>query len=121
MSGDDDQVDAVDLNARTDDQREGLACINCGRSGGPMRPILTPDNPQSTMVFFHSDTGLCVRYISRYITGLHMRMVSIAEDERAFRVWGRRPQAALEIVGKVLTNVGSRQSDQDSFEQIGRS
>jgi hypothetical protein len=80
VSGDDhDQVDAVDLDTLTDDQREGLACINCGRSGGPMRPILTPGNPQSTMVFFHADTGVCLRYIARYIASVHMRVLGIAE------------------------------------------
>ena len=49
MSGDEhDQVAAIDLDALTADQRDGLACINCGRSGGAMHPVLTPDNPQST-------------------------------------------------------------------------
>ena len=80
MSGDEhDQVDAVDLTALTDDQREGLACINCGRSGGPMRPILTPGNPQSTIVSVHVDSGVCLRHVARYVEGLHMRMTGIAE------------------------------------------
>ena len=59
-----------------------------------MRPILTADNPQSTMVFFHADTGVCVRYIARYITGLHTRMVSIAEDAVQVLVQADRPPAA---------------------------
>jgi hypothetical protein len=48
----------IDLDRLTDDQREGLACIRCGRrtgGDGPMRPITTPGNPQSTMVFEHRD------------------------------------------------------------------
>lgn len=80
MRGDSrDQVDAVDLETLTDDQREGLACINCGRSGGPVRPIPTPGNPRSTMVFEHVDGSVCLRYIAQYITGLHVRLVDLAE------------------------------------------
>jgi hypothetical protein len=45
-----------------------------------MRPILTPDNPQSTMVFVHADGGVCLRHVARYVAGLHMRLVDIAEQ-----------------------------------------
>jgi len=79
VSGDrHDQVDAVDLDALTDDRHEGLACINCGRSGGLMRPIPTLDNPQ----FDHgvrADGGVCLRYIARYITGLHVQLAEVVE------------------------------------------
>jgi hypothetical protein len=44
-----------------------------------MRPIVTPRNRQSTMVFVHGDTNVCLRRVARYVGGLHMRMVSIAE------------------------------------------
>jgi hypothetical protein len=44
-----------------------------------MRPILTPDNPQSTMVFVHVDPGTCVRHVARYIGDLHLRLPDITE------------------------------------------
>jgi hypothetical protein len=77
--GQHDQEPDIDLAALTDDQREGLACINCASRGGPMRPILTPDNPQSTMVFVHVNTGTCVRHVTRYVGDLHLRLIRIAE------------------------------------------
>lgn len=75
-----DQVPAVDLSVLNEDQRSGVTCINCGTRGGPMRPIVTPSNRQSTMVFVHADTNVCLRRIARYVAELHMRMVSVAED-----------------------------------------
>lgn len=41
-----------------------------------MRPIPTPGNPRSTMVFEHVDGSVCLRYIARYITGLHVQRVT---------------------------------------------
>jgi hypothetical protein len=73
------QEPEVDLAALNDDQREGLACINCGSPGGPMRPIPTPDNPQSTMVFSHANSDVCIRNVARYVAGLHVRLADIAE------------------------------------------
>ena len=73
-----DQAPKVDLSVLNEDQRSGITCINCGTPGGPMRPILTPQNRQSTM-FFHADTHVCLRLIARYVAELHMSMVSIAE------------------------------------------
>jgi hypothetical protein len=32
------------------------------------------------MVFVHTDTNVCLRRVARYVSELHMRMVSIAED-----------------------------------------
>jgi hypothetical protein len=55
-----------------------------------MRPILTPDNPQSTMLFVHAD-GVCLRYIARHITGLHVRVVDIAEQAVDGLAQGDRP------------------------------
>jgi hypothetical protein len=69
----------VDLAALNDDQRAGLACINCAGSDGTMRAILTPDNPQSTIVFVHVDTGTCVRHVARYVGDLYLRLADIAE------------------------------------------
>jgi hypothetical protein len=79
MSGDA-QVPEVDLSVLNDDQRSGVTCINCGTPGGPMRPIVTPSNRQSTMVFVHSDTNVCLRRVARYVAELHMRLVSLAEE-----------------------------------------
>jgi hypothetical protein len=45
----------VDLSVLNDDQRSGVTCITCGTPGGPMRPIVTPRNRDSTMVFVHTD------------------------------------------------------------------
>jgi hypothetical protein len=44
-----------------------------------MRPIPTPGNPRSTMVFEHVDGGLCLRYVARYVTGLHVQLAEVAE------------------------------------------
>jgi hypothetical protein len=77
--GQHDQVPEVDLSVLTDDQRSGVTCINCGTPGGRMRSIVTPNNRQSTMVFVHADTNVCLRRVARYVAELHMRIVSLAE------------------------------------------
>lgn len=76
---DNDVLPADDLAALTEDQRNGVTCINCATSGGRMRPMLTPDGPRSAMVFFHADTAVCVRRVARYVASLHTRLVDIAE------------------------------------------
>jgi hypothetical protein len=78
--GQHDQVPEVDLSVLNKDQRSGVTCINCGTPRGPMRPIVTPSNRESTMVFVHTDIHVCLRRIARYVAELHTRMVSIAED-----------------------------------------
>lgn len=59
----------IDLSPLTTDQLAGLACINCNRSGGTTRTIPTPGNAWSTHVVAH------VRYIARYIAGLHASLL----------------------------------------------
>jgi hypothetical protein len=78
--GQHDQAPEVDLSLLNDDQRSGVTCITCGTPGGPMRPIVTPRNRDSTMVFVHTETNVCLRRVARYVAELHMRTVSIAED-----------------------------------------
>ena len=68
--GQHDQAPEVDLSVLNDDQRSGVTCINCGTPGGQMRPIVTPRNRQSTMVFVHADINLCLRRIARYVAEL---------------------------------------------------
>jgi hypothetical protein len=58
----------VDLSVLNDDQRSGVTCITCGTPGGPMRPIVTPRNRDSTMVFVHTDTNVCLRRVARYVS-----------------------------------------------------
>lgn len=74
-----DRVPEVDVAALTDDQRDGLACVNCGRSGGRVRPIDLSHELQATRLVAHADSGVCVRHVARYVATLHMRMVDIAE------------------------------------------
>jgi hypothetical protein len=78
--GQHDLASEVDLSVLNEDQRGGVTCINCGTPGGRMRPIVTPSDRQSTMVFVHADTNVCLRRVARYVAELHMRIVSLAED-----------------------------------------
>jgi hypothetical protein len=61
------QEPEVNLSALNPDQPSGVTCINCGTRGGPMRPIVTPRNRASTMVFVHTDIHVCLRRIARYV------------------------------------------------------
>jgi hypothetical protein len=65
----------VDLAPLTTDQLTGLSCINCNRSGGATRTIPTPGNAWSTHVVAHVEPEVCVRYIARYIAGLHVSLL----------------------------------------------
>lgn len=77
--GQHDQVPEVDLSVLNEDQRSGVTCINCGTPGGSMRPIVTPSNRASTMVFVHTDIHVCLRRIARYVAELHTSMLSAVE------------------------------------------
>ena len=67
--------ESVDLVPLTTDQLAALSCINRNRSGGATRAIPTPGNAWSTHVVAHVEPELCVRYIARYIAGLHVSLL----------------------------------------------
>ena len=81
-AGADDQ-ELIDLDALTEDQRVGLACVNCGTSRGAMRPIATPHDLAVARLVVHVDTGVCVRRIARDVTGLYVRLLDAAEHAAA--------------------------------------
>lgn len=68
-----------ELAGLTEDQRDGVTCVNCNTSAGRMRPILTIDRQEPTMLLVHADTAVCVRRVARYVADLHMRLVRITE------------------------------------------
>jgi hypothetical protein len=92
----------IDLDALTDEQREGLVCIHCGQRGGPdrpMRPIPTPHNRQSTMVFAHIDD--CVRPLDAdQLRGMIAHALrehpDVADVRPAESVWSDRVALAVE-------------------------
>jgi hypothetical protein len=71
--------EAIHLAALTDDQRAGLACVNCGTARrGAMRPITTPRTLRAQLVV-HADIGVCLLMIAGYLVGLHGRLLDAAE------------------------------------------
>jgi hypothetical protein len=83
VTGSADDQELIDLAALTDDQRTGLACVNCGTSRGAMRPMATPGRPRSAQLVVHVDIGVCVRTIARDLTGLYVRLLDAAEHTAA--------------------------------------
>jgi hypothetical protein len=79
VTGEHHDQDSIDLGTLTTDQLQALTCVNCNHSGGATRAIVTPGNLWNAHVVAHTDIGVCVRHIARYVANLHMSVVEASE------------------------------------------